>query len=211
MSRRYDSSATVFRAFATEDSNVSATVGELPTALRQTTETLQKVESFANVLRPAATRLRPVARSIIPANEAVRPFAREAAPILASQIRPFVREARPLVRELRPTSQRLAGATPNLTRSFAVLNNLFNMIGFNPNGREDASNAARQEGYLFYIAWAGHQAVNLFATADVHGSFRPTTVGGTCNTLKSIAAEEPGAEFVLNLVPLLAAGGVCNP
>jgi phospholipid/cholesterol/gamma-HCH transport system substrate-binding protein len=205
-----DSSATVFRAFATEDSNVSATVGELPGALRQTTETLQRVQSFADVLGPAATRLRPVARSITPANEAVRPFAKEATPIIATQIRPFVREARPLVRELRPTSSRLAAATPDLTRSFDVLNNLFNMIGFNPNGREDASNAARQEGYLFSIAWAGHQAVNLFATADVHGSFRPTTVGGTCNTLKSIAAEQPGAEFVLNLVPLLAAGGICN-
>jgi phospholipid/cholesterol/gamma-HCH transport system substrate-binding protein len=205
-----DSSATVFRAFASEDRNVSATVSELPSALRQTTTTLQKVQTYADVLGPAAQRLRPVARSITPANQAVRPFAREAAPILASQIRPFIREARPLVRDLRPTAGRLATAVPDLTRSFVVLNNLFNMIGLNPNGREDPSNKARQEGYLFSIAWAGHQAVNLFATADVHGSFRPTTVGGTCNTLKSIAAEEPGAEFVLNLVPLLAAGGVCN-
>ena len=183
-----DSSATVFRAFASEDKNVSATVAELPSALRQTSATLQKVQTYADVLGPAAQRLRPVARAITPANQAVRPFAREAAPILRTQIRPFITDARPLVRAL-------PGDRTSPLR---------------PDGREDPTNATRQEGYLFYIAWAGHQAVNLFATADAHGSFRPTTLGGTCNTFKSIIAEQPAAEFALNLTPIFAAGGLCG-
>ena len=37
----------VFRAYASEDQNISAAVRELPSALRQTTRTLGEVERFA--------------------------------------------------------------------------------------------------------------------------------------------------------------------
>ena len=212
LSALVENSATVFRAFASEDANVSATVAELPPALRETTRTLGKVESFARVLGPTAQRLRPAVRALNRSNASVRPFAREATPIIRDQIRPFVRDLRPLVRNLRPAAVNLAAATPDLTRSFVVLNNLFNMLGLNPNGREDPSNAARQEGYLFYIAWVTHQSLNLFSSSDAHGVFRPTTLGATCNTFKTILAEAPPPlrpliEFTLNLTPVLSTGG----
>ena len=138
---------------------------ELPSTLRQTTARSGQVQHFADVLGPTTERLRPAARALDPANQAVEPFAKEATPLLANDIRPFVREARPLARDLRPASVQLADAAPGLTRTFKQLNNFFNLLAYNPNGREGPENAARQEGYLFWLAWAQHMAIQLFSTS----------------------------------------------
>jgi phospholipid/cholesterol/gamma-HCH transport system substrate-binding protein len=208
-----DSSSAVFRAFASEDQNISRTVSLLPGALRQTTDTLAKVQRFADVLGPTAQKLRPAFRKLDDANRAVRPFAREAAPILRRQIRPFVRASRPLVRDLRPAAAQLAAATPDLTRSFVVLNHLFNLLGFNPNGREgpDVSNQVREEGYLFWIAWAAHDSTSVFATADAHNTLRSLSAGGTCNTIRALANQNSGAnEFIMGLTGLLTNPALCG-
>jgi phospholipid/cholesterol/gamma-HCH transport system substrate-binding protein len=208
-----DTSASVFRAFASEEANVSRAVADLPGALRQTTATLGKVERFASVLGPAAEDLRPAVRSLDAANHAVIPLAREAAPIVRGQVRPFVRAARPVVRELSPAAGKLSTATPDFTRTFTVLNHLFNMVGFNPNGREAPGNAARDEGFLFWIAWLDHDGAALFASSDANGTFRPITAASDCSTLRQILAEEggDGGTALYNLVfgkPLYDAG-VC--
>jgi phospholipid/cholesterol/gamma-HCH transport system substrate-binding protein len=210
LSQLVTASAAVFRAFASENANISLAVRRFPGALRQTTSTLGKVQTFAEVLAPTADKLRPAVRSLNVANQAIQPFAREAAPILRNSIRPFVRGARPLVRDLKDPGRQLADATPNLTRSFVVLNKLFDLFSFNPNGREAPGVANRQEGYLFWIAWVTHQTVNVFNTGDAHGSFRPVYVGGPCGVLQGALAEDPTGIFSnLNLGSILGAGGVC--
>ena len=186
-----DSSSAVFRAFASENGNVSRAVANLPGALRQTTQTLGKVEGFARVLGPAAEHLRPAFRALDRANGSLTPFAREATPIVAGQIRPFVRDARPVVRSLQPASQNLAAATPDLTRTFTVLNHLLNMVGYNQNGREDPGKADRDEGYLFWIAWLQHNAAALFSSSDANGPLRPVTIGAKCTTLKQTGDANP--------------------
>lgn len=210
ISQLVDASAAVFRSLAAEQGNVSRAVRLLPGALRQTTATLGKVQRFAQALGPTAAHLIPAAQAIAPANRAVAPFAREAAPILERRIRPFVRDARPLVRNLRPASRNLATATPNLQKSFVVLNHLFNTLSYNPKGRESASNPARQEGYLYWIAWLNHQALTLFSSADANGSFRPLFLTASCPTFKQIVADNPGLGFVGNLVPLFDNKLVCG-
>ncbi len=187
-----DTSAAVFRAFASEEGNISRAVADLPGALKQTTETLTKVESYATVLGSATERLRPVAPSVDRANKAVTPFAREAAPIVEKKIRPFVREARPLVRKLGPAADHLAVSTPALTRTFTVLNHLFNMVGFNPNGREAPGIGTRDEGFLYWLAWLNHDGAALFSSSDANGPFRPVTAASTCSVLKQLANEEGG-------------------
>ena len=205
-----DASAATFRAFASEDTNLSRTVGDLPGTLRQATGTLGDVRSFAEQLGPTADSLIPAFHALNKANKQVRPFAEEATPILRDQIRPFVRTSRPLVRDLRPAAAGLANATPNLTSSFVVLNHLFNMLGYNQNGREGPDAAGRDEGYLFWIAWVTHQTVNLINTDDANGPLRPVLLTGTCSTLTSLVNDLPGLEFGLNLSPVL--GSVCgNP
>ena len=54
----------------------------------------------------------------------VRPFVRETTPVIRDEIRPFVRASRPTVKELRPAMNDLATATPDLTRTFKVVNYL---------------------------------------------------------------------------------------
>ncbi|MFL5846280.1 MAG: MlaD family protein [Solirubrobacteraceae bacterium] len=185
-------SAKVFRAFASEESNISRAVSDLPGALHQTTETLDKVTGYADVLGTASEALRPAVRSLDKANAAVIPFAREAAPIVRDQIRPFTRDAQPVVRTLRPAARNLAKATPDLTGSFTVLNHLFNMLGFNPNGSEGPTTASRDEGFLFWIAWLNHDGGALFSSSDANGTFRPVTFSAPCQILKQIADESGG-------------------
>ena len=199
-----DSSAVVFRQFASERDDLQATVRKLPGALSQTTDTLEKVERMATVLGPASERLRPAVRAIGRANKATLPFAREARPLIRSDIRPFVREARPLVRELRPAAHDLVDAEPELKRAVHSLNRLFNLLGYNQKGREAPSNDPdRDEGYLFQLAWLAHQSVNLFSGQDAHGVFRPLVAGGSCNVLRNTVQSAPAAEFLLGLTAVL--------
>jgi phospholipid/cholesterol/gamma-HCH transport system substrate-binding protein len=204
------SASQVFRAYASEDRNISAAVRELPKALQQTTQTVGEVERLAEVLGPAADALRPPVRALARAQRALRPLSREGEPLLREQIRPFVREARPVVRRLRPAARDLADATPNMTRSFVVLNRLFNMASYNKDGREPPGDADRDEGYLFYLGWLPHNSATLFATADAHGAFRPSLVAGSCQTFRSLISENAPAEFALNLTPILANPALCG-
>jgi phospholipid/cholesterol/gamma-HCH transport system substrate-binding protein len=205
-----DSSAAVMRQFASEDQNVSTAVSELPGTLRQTTDTMTKLERYATLLGPTAEKLRPAARALDPANKAVRPLALEATPLLRNDIRPFVREARPVVRDLRPAAQNLSAATPGLTHTFQALNTFLNLAAYNPNGREDPGNPARQEGYLFWAAWVQHMATQLFSSSDANGVFRPVTLGAPCATVKQIVKEEPQLEFLAMLTPILTDSQACG-
>jgi len=204
-----DSSAAVMRAFASEQAHVSSAVRELPSTLNQTTDTLDRVGAMARILRPTAQNLRPAARNLDAANKSLLPLAREATPRLRDDIRPFVREARPLARDLRPTAQRLSSAMPDLTQDVSRLNRFFNLLAYNPNGKEGPDKADRQEGYLFWLAWVDHMANQLFSSSDANGTFRPVTLGATCATLEQIVKEEPQLEFLSMLTPILASSEAC--
>ena len=202
------SSSAVFRSFASEQSNVTRAVGDLPAALRQTTDTLDRVERFAEVLRPAAVHLQPAVKALDRANHAVTPFATEATPIVRDEVRAFVRDARPVVRSAKTPASELAASTPDLRRSFKVLNDFLNEVAYNPNGREDPGKDGREEGYLFWAAWLQHNGAAVFSTSDANGPFRPVTLGGTCGVLRSLAGETPPLNQVL--LPALTDPKICG-
>jgi phospholipid/cholesterol/gamma-HCH transport system substrate-binding protein len=202
------SSSAVFRSFASEQANVTRAVGDLPAALRQTTDTLDRVERFAEVLRPAAVHLQPAVKALDRANHAVTPFATEATPIVRDEVRPFVRDARPVVRSAKTPASELAASTPDLRRSFKVLNDFLNEVAYNPNGREDPGKDGREEGYLFWAAWLQHNGAAIFSTSDANGPFRPVTLGGTCGVLRSLAGETPPLNQVL--LPALTDPKICG-
>ncbi|HEX2412674.1 MAG TPA: MlaD family protein [Solirubrobacteraceae bacterium] len=204
------SSSAVMRQFAAEEANVSDAVGELPGTLKETTGTMAQLERYGRLLGPTAERLRPAARALAPANDAVRPLAEATTPLLRDDIRPFVREARPVVRDLRPAADNLAKATPDLTNVFGRANRFLNMLAFNPGGREAPDKASRQEGYLFWLAWAQHMATQLFSSSDAHGVFRPVTIAAPCATLEQLATEEPQLEYLSLLTPILADSAACG-
>ena len=203
------SSSAVMSAFASEQQNISSAVRELPGALQQTTTTLGQVQRFADILGPATKNLQPAAKALDPANQAVIPFAKEATPLLANDIRPFVKEARPLVRDLRPAAVQVSDAAPGLTRTFKQLNNFFNLLAYNPGGAEGPS-ASRQEGYLFWLAWAQHMAIQLFSTSDANGVFRPVTIAAPCATIEQSIKGQPELEFLEMLTPILTDSAACG-
>ena len=210
LSELVDSSAATFGAFASEDDDLRATVSELAPTLRQAKSTLRTLRPFADELGPATDALIPVFRELDEANERVQPFAREAAPVLRERIRPFVRDARPRTADLRVAATELSKSFPEVRRGGRVLNRFFNMLSFNEDGREGPEDDGRDEGFLFWLAWLGHQSVYLNNVEDANGPMRPIFLTGTCGTLTSIVRGEPALEFGLNLSPVLAA--VCgNP
>ncbi|MHB8658350.1 MAG: MlaD family protein [Solirubrobacteraceae bacterium] len=196
-----DASSKVFRAFASQDANVSRAIADLPATLQQTTTTLAKVQTFATTLGPAATNLLPAAHALPAANAALAALARPSAPIVRTQIRPFVVAARPLVRDLRPASVNLAKATPSLSKVFVVLNHFVNLLGFSP--------GASAHGYLWWLAWADHNARSLFSNQDANGDFRNLFLQASCATLTQIANSVTGSENLFNLTPILTNAGLC--
>ena len=210
----------VFDRLAAEDERISLAVSRLPTTLRQAESTLLKVGEFAETARPAFAALRPAVREIDEANSELLPLAQTAEPVLREKIRPFVRRAQPYVRELRPAARDLGTASPNLRRSFFELNRFFNLGAFNPGGAEgltgnSASDLARNEGLLFWLAWVSHNSNSLFSTGDAQGPFRRFILLATCSTFQQTVLDfgptAPIAEDVLGVKDLLSDTKICTP
>ena len=213
-------------AFADEDDNVSALVSKLPGTLNETATTLGKVDRLAQEMGPTFESLRPPFRKLDEANAAVLPFVKEAAPILEKQVRPFARAAQPFQRNLGAASKDLAQAGPDLSTAFRGLNRLFNIGAYNPGGTEGISEGcetqglcsreerARNESYLYWLAWVGQNTVSLFSTADALGPLRRAyLLNLNCDVYKA-GAEEVGmpTSEVEGLVDLYTGLGVCaNP
>jgi phospholipid/cholesterol/gamma-HCH transport system substrate-binding protein len=212
--RLVNSSDAVFRSFASEQQNISLAVSKLPSTLRQTQGTLTKVDTFAGVAGPALESLRQPFRQLDVANHAVRPFVLEAEPIVRTKIRPFVRTARPTIRNLRPAAINLAKASPDLVSSFHELNRFFNMLSYNKNGREpvtgnDAQDKARDEGYLFWLAWVSQNTTSLFSTSDAQGPLRRFLLFFNCTSIRTQLAASPAAGPLLGLSNALNDPGLC--
>lgn len=208
------STNAVFKQFAAEDKNIASTVRQLPGALNQTSDTLAKVSVLANTMKPALKSLGPVFKQIDVANHQVLPFVREAAPEIKNQIRPFVRTARPYVRDLRPAAESLSTAQPDLSKAFHELNRLFNMVAYNPGGTQaltgnPITDAKRDEGYSFWLAWVAHLTDSLFSTSDASGPFRRTITTIDCNTLRG-AAGGTALEPLLGLTKIFNDPGLCG-
>jgi phospholipid/cholesterol/gamma-HCH transport system substrate-binding protein len=211
--RLVNSSDAVFRAFASQDRNISAAVAKLPPTLRQTQSTLVKANSFAKVAGPALNSLRPAFRELNTANHEVRPFVKEAEPILRKKIRPFVQVARPVVRDLRPASVNLAKAAPDLTTSFHELNRFFDMAAYNPKGREPVTgdpikDRARDEGFLFWLGWLGQNTNSIFSTSDAQGPLRRFLLFLNCTSIRQTLAGNAGASL-LGITNALNNPGLC--
>lgn len=201
-----DSSNQVFATLANQEANIRATLRELPSTLDETQQALASVDRMATVLGPTLEDLRPGARALGPSLRATRPFLADTTPIIRDELRPFARAALPTVRELRPAMRDLAAATPNLTRSFRVLNALLNTLAYNPPGRSE-------EGYLFWLSWANHVGATVFATQDAHGPIRHGIVVFNCQTaelLETVAGTNPALGTLVDLLNGPRSSEICS-
>ncbi|MDX6665176.1 MAG: phospholipid/cholesterol/gamma-HCH transport system substrate-binding protein [Solirubrobacteraceae bacterium] len=198
------SSNVVFRTLAQEDSRLRDALQQLPPTLRTTNTALGKADTLAKVLGPTLQGLRPAARALGPTLRETRPFLRATTPIIRDQLRPFARDARPTVKLLRPAARDLAAATPDLTKTFKVVNYLLNELTYNPAGSE--------EGYLFWIAWANHAGNSIFQTQDAHGPIRHGLFLTSCSTLgvlDTISKANPVLGTLSDLLNRPATNTVC--
>ena len=182
--RLVSASGEVFGALAGEEQDISTATARLPGALERSSRTLEEVGGFARELKPTLAALRPPIRRLESTNAAVRPFLRETTSILRDQVRPFVRAARPWTADLRVATVNGAKAAPDLTDSLTGANRFFNMGAYNPGGAQGlsgmsvAEQRARQEGFLYWLAWTAQNGVSLFNTADAQGPWRRVTICG---------------------------------
>jgi phospholipid/cholesterol/gamma-HCH transport system substrate-binding protein len=182
--RLVTASRSVFDALANEDTQISDSVARLPGSLRASERALANVREFAPVLRSSLESLRPPIRKLDETNAAVIPFLRQTEPVIRTEIRPFVRTARPWTNDLRLAARDTAKATPDLKTSFGELNRFFNIGAFNPGGAEGLDGKSiseqrqRQEGLLYWLAWAAQNGTSLFSSADGQGPWRRVTICG---------------------------------
>jgi phospholipid/cholesterol/gamma-HCH transport system substrate-binding protein len=182
--RLVTASHAVFDELAQQDTEISDAVARLPGSLNASERALANVRRFAPVLRTSLESLRPAIRKLPATNAAVTPFLRETEPVIRTQIRPFVRAARPWTNDLRFAAQGTAKAVPDLKTSFGELKRFFNMGAYNPGGAESLDGKsipeqrARQEGFLYWLAWAAQNGTSLFSTADAQGPWRRVTICG---------------------------------
>jgi phospholipid/cholesterol/gamma-HCH transport system substrate-binding protein len=182
--RLVTASRSVFDVLANDQAEISESVARLPGSLRASERALANVRRFAPVLRSSLESLRPPIRKLPETNAAVIPFLRQTEPVIRTQIRPFVRTARPWTNDLRLAARDTAKATPDLRTSFGELNRFFNIGAFNPGGAEGLDGKSiteqrqRQEGLLYWLAWAAQNGTSLFSSADGQGPWRRVTICG---------------------------------
>jgi phospholipid/cholesterol/gamma-HCH transport system substrate-binding protein len=190
-----DSANANFQVFAEQEANLRRSLQLLPGTLATTRNTLAKVETLAGELGPGFQALRPFARNLGPALADTRPALRTTTPIIRDEIRPFVRMARSPVRKLRAAAEELAPTTSRLNRSFGVLRDLLDTLAYNPPGTE--------EGFLFWAAWANHNAAFVFNTQDAHGPIRRGNFLVDCASLSATERLVPGLPQLEVLFELL--------
>jgi len=200
-----DSSNANFQVFAEQEANLRRALQLFPSTLATTEETLGKVERLAAELGPSFQALRPFARALGPALDVTGPALRETAPIIRDEIRPFARTAREPVRDLRRAAERLAPTTSRLNTVFSVVNDLLDTLAYNPPGTE--------EGYLFWTAWANHNAPFVFNTQDAHGPIRRGMFLVDCGSLvavENLVTTLPQLEVLFELLNAPSSDEVCD-
>jgi phospholipid/cholesterol/gamma-HCH transport system substrate-binding protein len=200
-----DSSNSALGAIAKQDANVQETVKLLPGTLATAHDTLDKTAPFAQLLGPTFNNLRPFARNLDRLNASVRRVS-ATKPVIKSDIRPFVRSARAPVRDLRPAATNLAKATPRLTDIGTEINRLGNMAAYNPDGANAPGSANRDEGYLYWLAWLGHNGNSVFQGADATGFYRRIYLTQTCSSAQSLLLSSPLQPIITPFAALFTSG-----
>ena len=196
-------------AIAEQDTNVQRAIRLLDSTLRESERTLRDVGDLAAVLGPAFGDLRPFARNLDEMNASVRELADTTTPVIRDEIRPLVRAAREPVGDLKVAAKRYRGAAPRLTLIGRKINRLGNMAAHNPGGAEAPGGEGRDEGYLYWAGWLGHNANSVFSAQDANGLYRRIYFTASCDNVANILAESPLASLITNLAPLFDTGGAC--
>lgn len=207
LTRLVESSSVALGAIAEQDPNVQRAISLLPGTLADTREALTNVTAFADELGPTFDQLRPFARNLPEVNSSTQKLANNVTEPIKNEIRPFVRSARKPIPDLEKAARRLSKATPPLAVVGKKINVLGNMAAFNPNGAEGPNVAGRDEGYLFWAGWLGHNGNSVFSAGDANGFLRRIYLTMGCDEALGLLGASPFAPLVTGLGPLFDPGG----
>jgi len=192
---------TSLGAVAEQDPSVQRFVQLLPGTLEQAETTLGNMSEFAEILGPTFNDLRPFARNLPELNASNIRLAETSTPVVRDHIRPFVRAAREPIPDIRKAAGRFSEATPHLAKTFSKLNVLTNMAAFNPNGAEPAGADGRDEGYLFWAAWLGHNRASLYSAGDGNGYYRRIYLSMGCEQINDLISDpNPAAQALTQII-----------
>jgi phospholipid/cholesterol/gamma-HCH transport system substrate-binding protein len=190
-----DSSNAVFATFSQEDRQVQETLHELPGVLGQANHSFGKLATAVRVTGSTLHSLEPFATALAPAERASVPFFKKTTPILKNEVRPLFRQILPVIDQLQPSLQDFAQASPQLTTSFTVLNELFNELAYNP--------GPNQAGFLFFADWGSHDLNSVVSQGEANGAVGQTLLYFNCELvpiLNSVAAADPTAGLIIHLL-----------
>ncbi len=185
-----DTSDTTVQALANQDTQLSRSLTELPTTLRQTRQTLSSLTGFANQLTPTSKALVPVARRLPITLKDARTLARAAALLPVNKIKAFESAfGTPLASDLASLTKGLNEDTPNLTQSFKGIEYITNELAYNPgNGNP---------GFLYWLAWFGHNVDSFVGNSDANGPDWRLLAETTCSSISDASAT---TQSLLNVV-----------
>ncbi len=192
-----ESSNAVLGALAGQDAALRASTAQLPGTLRTLRTTLGHTTAFANELGPTLDALTPTARRLAPTLRDSRALFQGGGLLPVEQIKPFVNAVLPVARELPPAIRALGAGTPPLTKAFGTLEQFTNELVYNPGGRN--------QGFLYWLPWFGHNINSTFSTSDANGSVVRGLVLASCTSLSANPVLTP------LITTLLGQPGLCSP
>jgi phospholipid/cholesterol/gamma-HCH transport system substrate-binding protein len=195
LARLVDSANAVLATFAAQDRAVQTTLRELPGVLTQANHSFGRLATAAHVVGGSLHALEPFARALGPSERASTVAFGKTAPILEHEVRPLLRQILPVINQLQPSLQDFAQASPQLTTSFAVLNELFNELAYNP--------GPAQGGFGFFADWGSHDLNSVLSQGEAHGATGQTLVYFNCEVvpiIEDVAKVDPTAKLSVGLL-----------
>lgn len=184
-----------FTAVAAEQDAVERSLDALPAALADTEATFRRLEPFSRQLARTATDLVPTAEDLGPTLRALQPFAEDAVPSVRA-LRTATRATQGPARQLAPAVAQLRRTTPSLTSILRVTRYTLDELAHVP--------ASPERGYLFWLAWFGHNVNSMLGAQDANGGFWRAISTQSCTNV------EPLPDSLSIVAPLYAlAGDAC--
>jgi phospholipid/cholesterol/gamma-HCH transport system substrate-binding protein len=167
--------ARTLQALASQDAALRDAIVRLPGTLQTTRTTLADVATLSDSLGPTATALLPTARRLPSVLRDARTLFEGAALLPLKEIPPFVQSVLPLAR-------RLPAITTALDAGIGPLRKSFEVLAYTTN--ETAYNGGHNPGFLYWLAWAAHNADSLTSMSDAHGAVLRGQALISCGTLQ---------------------------
>ena len=179
LARVIGASDATLRAISSQRAALSESLSRLPGTLRLSTRTIGDVANLADATSPTLSALDPAIHKLPSGLRATNGLLKESVPLVRAS-RPVLREAVPLDRDLAAVSRGLHATSPDIRSAFKVLDYTANELSYNPPGRD--------EGYLYWLAWASHNVDSVLSVEDAHGAAAHGLVLTSCSSL----AAQPG-------------------